>query len=356
MNKSDQNQSAGDNANQTQIVGGTHYHLGITEARAKEIAKEVLHDVVMQYSREGQQLAAQNMDLVTEAVIGKLAAANSLDLLGKPRYQRLFELAAQSAAISEEPENLDLLMQLLAEKEMCESKVISTAMIKATEIAGLVDPVALNGLTAMRAITYYSPSSGEIRDGLATLEQIYGDLFSGPLPNGSDWLDHLDSLGIIRLSPKGLTQRVKFEQYFPEKMLGYVARALTQEEFDVTFNEEAGLGQLRGYVIPHQLIEGKYRLGIVSIEQLKKILLESKKSEAEIKNLLEVCRLRFGFGEKDANALSAYFEEIKVHEAIARAQAWWDFTDPFELTAVGVTLARANLKRLDKRRVLPDLE
>lgn len=81
-------------------------------------------------------------------------------------------------------------------------------------------PMRLYWLTVMHAVNSFSPVSGDIHQGLDVLNDLFGKLFyENELPTDHDWLDHLDILDAVRLSP---FSSLKIQQYYPEILPGYV--------------------------------------------------------------------------------------------------------------------------------------
>ena len=63
--------------------------------------------------------------------------------------------------------------------------------------------IALCALTVAHAIGSFAPMQLTAREGLQDLNQLFTRLIYEKLPEGVDWIDHLDVLGTIRINAFG---------------------------------------------------------------------------------------------------------------------------------------------------------
>ncbi|GAB3919978.1 hypothetical protein GCM10027613_25260 [Microlunatus endophyticus] len=94
-----QSQSAGDNS--TQIVVQGDYYAGITEERAREIARGLIRDALESFTVEARAEAERRIAAFDERLINLLAEQESLHAFREPSVQLLVAKAQKSAAGTE---------------------------------------------------------------------------------------------------------------------------------------------------------------------------------------------------------------------------------------------------------------
>lgn len=85
----------------------------------------------------------------------------------------------------------------------------------------------------MYAVSKYTPVSSNIHEGLGVLNKLYGKILNKcKLPTDYAWMEHLDLLAAIRLSPSGIHSFKKLEEYIPEKLNYYFEEGLQVDSDD----------------------------------------------------------------------------------------------------------------------------
>lgn len=340
-----QSQRAGENASQIQIHGDFVLHQGITEARAAEISRAVSVQVAEKYTQEAQDIALSRIAALNEKVVSLLAEASRLGSFGDPAFQVALRHAQIGAASSDSEVDYDILAGLLKDhSERAEVRPIRAAIGRAIEVVDQLDATALRALTVHAALEQYSPMSGILSEGLSVLDALHASLAEDqPLPEGGGWIEHLDLLDAVR-TQSGATF-VKYQDYFPSLVPGYVAMGLKGESeelegaiarWDRTFNVK---------LIPHELKPGYFRFPSSSANGLK-AQIEAVVPAPEVASAIDHVVSEFRI-EPDLELFAALRQEIRDRTSFGAAADWWDLEKPyFRLTLVGRVLARSNAARL----------
>lgn len=210
----------------------------------------------------------------------------------------------------------------------------------------------------MQAAQQFKPMAGEIDDGLDLMEKLFEQLMVGvDLPEGTEWLDHLDVLGAIRTDT--LQTFKPFDEYWPSKTPGYVSVGVESDSETVG----AALIEIFGhrvYLVPvtHELKPGFSRVALPFSEAIGiNLRSQGNSTEAEIAGVIAIAQQTFKIDEIDAALVPAFMERVRAREYHGRIAEWWGAIPAhFTITAVGRVLARANAKRLDELGLLPALD
>jgi hypothetical protein len=354
-----QKQKAGTHASQIQVAGDLVVQEGVTEDRASAIAYDAARQVLAEYSEEAREIGMARISAFDGTLVIRLAASNLLDAFRDPAFQVLLRKAQIGAASSEREKDYDLLAGLLADRAArAGNRPIISGISRAVEVVDQLDDDALLGLTAMSALIQYSPLAGSVGAGLDTMDSLFGELIRGDeLPEGNEWLDHLDVLGAIRMDP--VQKFHKFEQFFPSKTPGYLARgvAIDSDEQDRA-REELSAVQILNLDVDHELKPGYRRLPFPTSAVLETALLAASPARADqLEVALRIAKDIYGIDAVDPSVTPAFMDELRKRENLQRLELWWNgFPTHFIVTAVGRVLARANAYRLDERRILPPID
>lgn len=343
-----QSQSGGDYATQVQAAGDVI--VGVSEARAREIAETTARTVVEEYAEEGSRLIQERITKLDDRVIASLIRAGRLEVFADPGFQRSYKKAQEGAAVSDEDSDYDLLAALLSDRaQRGPERSVRAGIERSIEIVDQIDSHALRGLTLLQAIQQYQPLSPNVDEGLDAMESLFADLLDGPLPEGVEWLDHLDVLDAVRINQVSTLK--PFREYYPSQMPGYLAAGLPFYVMDWPL-------EVKGYTLSsllmwHELKPGFVRLSAAVDGSLAPVVPDAELREA----VLVLARERLGFGAVDQGLVDPYLEKLRTRRTLALIEEWWDKI-PFavQVTGVGKVLARANALRLDVRNVLPPIE
>jgi hypothetical protein len=171
------------------------------------------------------------------------------------------------------------------------------------------------------------------------------------LPEGADWLDHLDILTAVRADPAN--KLLPFHDFYPNQLSGYLAAGVPGDDFEWPFTQkQSDFGF--PLIVPQELNPKNVRLSVPNAGTL----INNFNVPKEIaESIIEQARDKLGFDKVDPGLVDPFFEHLHAHEHLTQIEQWWDQI-PYaaHITSVGKVLARANADRLDVRGVLPPIE
>ena len=371
MKSNEQNQNARDNSQQFQAntINVTNV-VGIDEKRAREIFNEMYTVVRKDFTQDAYECANNRVAKFEESLMPKMIQIEgALEAFADPSFQFLLTGAHKTAASTEREIDYDLLSELLVHRiQNGETRKTRAGIKRAVEIVDQIDDDALCGLTVAHAVANFLPIANSILTGLDILDETFEKLIYMPLPSGSEWLEHLDMLDAIRLSP--YSTLMKTEQYYSTRLNGYVCAGICRESdnYSKVLEILAGVNLSDACLYENELLDGYVRLPVVDQEDIHQmrimkqlnvngqIITEPIDLSIQQKNALEKV---YGLYEKNdtlKKELSKNFmEEWKKRKSLKVLQEWWDnITVPFDITSVGTVLAHANAQRCD--HTIPSLE
>ncbi len=357
ISKKEQTQTAGDYAVQTQIENQNNYnstqivqYYGVTPTDVVNMATTVYNQMYA--------LTAQNYAEVATATVNERINAFGCELFPRlekiegalekfkdPKFEFLLCDAQVAAAKTDRHDDLCLLSELLACHVLRgEDKKINAGISHAIKVVDEIDNDALCALTIACAFQFYSPVSGITKEGLNTLNDLFGKLMYMKLPTGMDWIDHLDLLGAIRMSSLGFRKSKKF---LCSKFKEYSCAGIRKEsdELKKAYEILDKNNMSKSVIIENECIDDYMRLDIFDIKNIKN---QYKEAILQIKEL---------YTKDNSIIKTANDNFIKIwdqYENLRQVKDWWD-TIPygFYVSYVGRVLAQTNAKRIDP--TLPDL-
>ena len=364
MMNSKQSQKAGDNS--SLIQGNTiNIYQGITEDRAKEIVKEQIPDVISSFTVEAGVIAEERLVHFSEVLIPKLIKENLLESLRDPSIQFLLREAQKTAASTERTDDYSLLSELLVHRMKNNDRIVCSGVNHAISIIDEISDEALLGLTVIHSVSYLTPSSGFIKDGLQALNKYYSSIISGDLPKGNLWLDQLDVLNAVRIASFGSLR--KLEDYYFEQLPGYLDVGIQKESAQhakcIRLLNDAGLPS--NIIVEHELNPDFLRLPIVNYGQIDKLLITRNEiriidgqyvsvptstpiNDCQKKAIQEVYALYetdVTLKENNRKTLISLWDSYPNLNVLRK---WWNaISHSVELTCVGRVLANANAQRCD---------
>lgn len=358
-----QQQKAGDNS---QLIQAGTVIVGIDEKRAREIVDEKLHEVIENYSQEAHVIAETRINLFANDLIPKLIKDSLLDELKDPSVQILLLEAQKTAAASERSADYSLLSELLIHRVKKGTDRNARAGVgRAVEIVDEISDEALLGLTAAHSVSHFLPIAGRITDGIRILDDLFSKLLYDILPDGNVWLDHLDILDAIRISPIGSMKKIN--QYYPEQFPGYVDVGFSKdsESFDRANTLILQAGLPADILFKHELRDGyvrlpllsKSRIDLISITrtqvlnfngQLIPIPLQQRLTNDQKSAVLEIYGLYDNNAQLRKENISKFMGLWDSYDSLKKLREWWDkLPQSFKITGVGRVLAHANAQRCD---------
>jgi len=345
-----QGQNAGDGAQQFQARGNMVINQGISEERVRNILKAETAKLIADYTSEATHVIETRLAQLDDRVVTLFAAKDALDSFADPAFIRSLRKAQNGAAATERETDYDMLAALLAERsDNPRDRRLTTGIDRAIEIVDQVDDTALRALTVLQATLQWIPTSGDPSAGLDAMDRILTQLLDGPLPTDFEWIDHLDILDAVRLNP--VSNFKPFDEYYPQRMLGYAAAGLPEEE---SASHPYAHGPFRNYIVDHPYRKGFQRVHAANEGTLRDSLRTFGVDEAQIDEFAAFAREKMGLGQPQPDAMAGLITAMHERSTLDAVAAWWaTFPNALTITTVGKSLAVANAYRLDTNNFLP---
>lgn len=205
MDINKQTQQAGEGSQQIQATNVTIINnSGPTEEQVKKIVNDLIPVAIKEYTEEARETANERIAKLENCILPRISQVDGMiESFSDPAFQRLVVKAEQEAAASEREADYDLLTELLVyHVQKGDNRKNRAGVLKATEVVDLIDNNALCALTIMNTVETIRPSLGDVMQGMYVLSEIYSKLEYADLPEGIDWMEHLELLGAIRLYMK----------------------------------------------------------------------------------------------------------------------------------------------------------
>ena len=362
-----QTQRAGDNS-QLMQAGIVNVYNGIDEKRAREICAETYAIARKDFTADAYACATERVQQFEEALLPKLQQIEgALNKFADPSFQFLLTSAQRTAAATERSSDYDMLSELLVCRiTKGEYRKNRAGISRAVEIVDKVDDDALCALTVVHAVNKVLPSSGDINVGLQVLDNMFGKLMYTSLPNGEDWIEHLDILDAVRISSSSRFK--KLDEYYSERLNGYSAAGIcvASEEYHKAMELLASVNISPEILVPTELLDGYVRIPVVNRDAINDMSLRrcvnisgqcveisAPATEAEKAVLFAVWDL---YASEDAKeqAKSKFMVRWDSFSSLRILHQWWDALSPaFTITHVGTVLAHTNARRCDN--TIPEL-
>lgn len=349
-------QKGRDNLQQTNIENMV-VSLGVSEERVRTIIDEKLQIALKDFSDEASHIAQERNEKFNEKLVGRMVEKKALEAFADPSFQILLMEAQKRVASTEREYDYDLLSELMVRRfESGSDRSERAGISKAVEVVDQISDEALLGLTIVHAVLQFAPMSGNIASGLQTLNDLYSRLLYASLPTNSDWLDHLDVLGAIRLSTMGGIK--PFEECLTQKFPGYVVGGIEKEseDFKKTIADLHSVGLGDKVLVEHELAEDNVRLELVSKDQISNLMIcrDGWPVCSITQDQQQVLGNVFAISNKSQIPKQRVIEEIEKYPSMKLLREWWNkLENGFRITSVGRVLAHANAQRIDN--TLPPL-
>lgn len=368
MKDDKQIQKAGKNSRQIQ-ANNIIISNGIEEKRAREIFMEMFDVARRDLTKEAYEIAEQRVEQFENELISKMERVDgAINAFADPDFQFLLTNAHRTAATTNREKDYALLSELLLRRvQRGNNRYIRAGIGRAVEIVDDISDEALLGLTTAFAIEKYLPVTGRMKEGLSVLNILFKEICYANLPEGTDWLEHLEILDAIRISSFGSLK--KLEEYFSERMAGYCKVGIKKESDDyslaVDMLKEKGLPL--SLLCDHEINEGYVRIPIINEQQIDEICIrnvmnELGSSRVEVMDLTmqqkEVLHKIYSMYDNNQELLHMvkinFYKELENYQYLSIIKDWWNKIPlSFEMTGVGRVLGHANAKRVYE--TLPDL-
>lgn len=361
MNELKQTQKSGDNSVQNQI--GTQIIVGIDEKRVREICDEKIELAVKDYSFEGQAIARQRIDVLTEKVVERLRKNPSkIQVFSDPSFQRDVVSAQIAAAESNREADIETIAELLFARMTENDKYKSPPKTSIRRAIGIVPELSADELVVLTVMFFLKihslvdMSAVNVKQYLKEFDAYLLTIFSTyKLPYGGTWRQRLSLLDCIEVNHAD--SFATLEDYFFEDLDGLVCVGIAKDSSEyleaIKILDEYGI--THDALVTNILLPEYVRLPFAGLYYFPKLpaltlngpnsvsLSLSKKQEDGLRKVVSLYK-------KDdtllKNARQMFLKIMNNYPAIQQFRSWLaSQKHSFELTLIGETLAYVNTRR-----------
>ena len=342
LSKQNQEQVAGDNSTQNQVVGTqnntyvtinglsvpdiTTFTATVTTQvtqQALSLCTQVAYDVACKKMNEFESIWLPRVEQMEKVI----------DNFAEPRFQFMLRDANITAAKSSRQEDLNMLAELLAcHIEKGHDVKIDAGINRAISVVHEVDLDSLSALTVVLSILNICPVDGNIDVGLQVLNDLYTKLLTTALPKDDAWIDNLNVVGAVSiLSGKFY----KIERLMSARLDGYICVGIKEEtkEYEEAVQILEQNGFHKSILQSNICMPGYVRLPMVKTSGLK----------PELEPIISLY-------SKDSSLLQQAKKNFMIkwdsYETLKKVREWFEQIPVFfRINSVGKVLAQTNAKR-----------
>lgn len=348
-----QTQKAGNNSNQFQ-VGTMVINQGISEGSVRSIFNEMIPSALEEYTNESLEVANYRIKKLENILIPMMIDnEDAIKSLRDPAFQRLLKKAQQAAAVTDRGDDYSMLSELLERHiQEGEDRKKRTAILKSVEIIDLIDSDALCALTIVFAICNCSVKYVDVNMEIDRFNDIFSNLLFTKLPSGEEWMEHLDSLGAIRIEKTSKFKKMA-EIYF-DLFSGYICVGIGKntENYKKAINLLETNHMSKSVLVENNFLEEYVRLQVANKEQIRVLEYTDSNGKRKLYDYeIEVLEKIWDLYSKDYNLQkiveNRFMELWNSYDSLKTICKWWDeIPVHFDITLVGRMLAYVNFKRL----------
>lgn len=349
--KDQQEQKAGDNATQNQIIGDNSSQVVVDTFNQTNVTVTGIpySDIISLTTIVSAQVTQQALAMCTQVAEASARTRmeafknvwepritgmeNVVNNLIDPKFQFMIRDANITAAKSSRNEDLNMLAELLAcHIEKGQDVKIDAGINHAIGIVNEVDLDSLCALTVVLAILNTGPSVGNIKEGLDILNDLYSKLLTIDLPEGVAWIDNLNVVGAINLFSGEFH---KLDRILSKLLDGYICIGILigTEDHKKAIDILEKNGFSKNNLVPNECLPDYLRLPLSNTSNLKPELKPILDLYSKDKKLLDIAKNNF------MNMWDSY-------ESLKKIKEWFNnITVYFRINSVGKALAQTNAKR-----------
>lgn len=324
--------------NQNYLVVSADDARAIMEHQQVEAIRAAFTDVA-------QEIGVERAGQLADRVVARLAQEGNLQAFSEPSFQALLGKSAIGAAQTSEESDYDILTNMLADRaRQGDKRKRRIGLDRAIEVVEKVDLPDLKALTTIFLVGRMRPIGREARSGIDAHAPLYVPMVgSDELPNGSNFIDRLDLLNLVRVNPLGGFN--KWDDFWMRSVSGWAAAGIRKDDPNV---DEIWRGfDRRGFaptLMEHDLDSERFRLGYANPSLLRdEIRRQGQHTDIQIERIIEYAAQWFGLNETGTPEFRAQISEaIDNTASLSYVRRWWDeLPISCHITDAGVILARA---------------
>jgi hypothetical protein len=344
-----QTQKGGDRSSQLQVE---NLIIGIDEKRAREIFDEKLKISLESFTNEALGIAKERNQKFDNSLMERIVKEEAQSAFSDPAFQLLLVEAQKSAASTEREPDYDLLSELLIHRHKSSSnRSIVAGVSRAVEIVDQVSDEALVGLTAFHSASQFVPRGKDLTKGLEILDQLFIKIIDGNLPEGIEWLDHLDILDAVRTSSMGGLKSL--EEFWLEHLKDLCLKGIRVDSESHTkaleIMEDAKLNH--SILVENINADGYVKIPVSAKTEIPKLVMnQNGLNRLTTPEEIEALESIFNLYEDGSITKEQLAEEIDKYDCLKKLRAWWNnlSEQSLQITSVGKALAHSNVQRVEK--------
>lgn len=309
---------------------------------------------------EARAIADERLEVLETKLLEAISKAGFLGAFADPDFQFNILEAQRSAARTDQPEDIDVLVDLLVQRVATPGTPrLRVATRKALDVVGQLSEESLAALTALWYGLRLFPENFPMPAFLSAVDS-HVQTFVGKLPLDRRWLSDLGVLDCVQLGI-GVGQLKSFPQLLGEsKCTGFVCRGMDEETANRRREELyiAAKASAKVFIapnafdtlliVPHALDDDRFALIGSSERSFRKAIepLLRQFPGAEFSAVIESVIADNHYEERCPNWLAKLKAKTREYRSLLAIDDWWHDLPALEVTAVGVALGYANLRRL----------
>lgn len=317
---------------------------GLSAADVVEITHTEISRVKEELTLVAQDTAEARINSLIEAVTDHFADRPELfKAFGEPDFQYSLKDAARAAASNDEEHTEQLLVDLLANRASEGNGArVRLATSQALLAADKLSKEALNGITALWAITYLRWEGEELSARLSQAEEVAQSLLVLGLPAEPSWIEDADALNLLRVQHAGSRTRRTYTEVLRAKVREHlqpgIHPAWDQDLLDTVEKQVPGFTEL---LRPHPLKVNHLMLPHKSIDEVRETLPAGTSPSWQWMMLVR----KAGVGTESRRAVEALDRILKERAAFSQIESWWNSVPMTDFTVVGDVIGFVNGRR-----------
>lgn len=356
MLENKQMQKAGNNATQIQVEK-IEYNNSLSLETVTQIVKNEITIALNENSLVAEEKANTRLTEFSNVFLPKLIKSNLLECFCEPSIQFFFRNVEKTAMCTDSKHCYQILSEILVHRvNKKDDFTIVAATNKAIEVADKISDDALLFLTIFLCIDGFIPNSGDIKQGLKTLDGLYENILRDkPIPFNEHIIDNLEIVDAIRRQDF-LTHK-KFDEFFPNFLEGYSSAGIDKDSQNYQNLQDLlkEVGIKENDIFSEALLENHIRINVVNRAKLAELLISTQQDK--VNGLLnKMYDLYDKSPEKMEIAKKKFCSIVQDYPNLLKIKNWWDnnmINCGINITPIGKVLAHTNAKCLDNN--IPDL-
>jgi hypothetical protein len=338
LDKTNQNQSSGENSQNIQVSG--NLIIGITEQRAREISIEIYKDNFIKLSQEAYETATYRVEELVDDFLVKLQERNpnSLDSLKEPGMQAALYNAQKEYAKTGDKNLEETLVDMLVDRAAIKERNLKQIVLD--ESISTVSKLTSEQLDILTLIFILTRTQSNTVNNLASFTDYlksYLVPFISSVTKEKSAFEHLNYSGCC--SFMGIAYDEKLENILKERYQAFFLKGFTKEDFE---NLVGKMEDFHDLIIPCFQFPEKFQLNLMTSEKLD----ETAKAKGIDISIIEKMKLTYSEESRLTSDEAKTFILNNVPELAMLLEMWGDSDmHATALTSVGIAIAQANFRR-----------